>query len=169
MGRSADYSRQTCAVAATLDIVGEPWTLLIIRDAFRGLSRFEQWQDSLGLARNVLAARLKSLVARGVFEQHLYCERPKRYEYRLTAKGLELSPLIVHLMDWGARHIYGEDHQGVALVHSCGKPLAPQLICEHCEAPFELGSVTYRPHNLPSIRELYSRRFAAETQALKAD
>ena len=76
MGRTADYSRQSCSIAATLEVIGDPWTLLVIRDAFNGVSRFEQWQDRLGVARNVLAARLKSLVQHGVLEPRLYSERP---------------------------------------------------------------------------------------------
>ena len=68
MGRTADYSRQSCSIAATLEVIGDPWTLLVIRDAFNGVRRFEQWQERLGVARNVLAARLKTLVAHGVME-----------------------------------------------------------------------------------------------------
>ena len=159
MGRSADYSRQTCAVAAALDIVGEPWTLLIVRDAFKGVSRFEQWQDSLGLARNVLAARLKSLVAHGVFEQRLYCERPKRHEYVLTAKGEELRPLILHLMDWGARHVYRDDKPGVELLHTCGQPFAPRVSCAHCDALLMQGDTTHQKNPAAlSIRQLYMNR-----------
>ena len=83
MGRTADYSRQSCSIAATLEVIGDPWTLLVIRDAFHGVSRFEQWQERLGVARNVLAARLKSLVQHGVLEPRLYSERPPRNEYVL--------------------------------------------------------------------------------------
>lgn len=145
MGRSADYSRQSCAVAASLHIVGEPWTLLILRDAFRGLSRFEQWQDSLGMARNVLAARLKSLVAHGVLETRLYCERPKRQEYMLSAKGRELRPLIIHLMDWGARHVYGADKPQTELIHeACGKALTPVICCAACDARLARDGLTMR-------------------------
>jgi DNA-binding HxlR family transcriptional regulator len=90
MGRTADYTRERCAIAATMEIVGDPWTLLILRDAFRGVKRFEQFQERLGVARNVLAARLKSLVAHGVMEPRRYSERPPRQEYVLTAKGVAL-------------------------------------------------------------------------------
>ncbi len=145
MGRSADYSRQSCAVAASLHIIGEPWTLLILRDAFGGVSRFEQWQESLGMARNVLAARLKSLVAHGIFEPRLYCERPKRYEYVLTQKGFELRPIIFHLADWGTRHIYGGDTPTVEMVHgSCGHALTPVTHCAQCEARLNLGDVVLK-------------------------
>lgn len=107
MGRSANYTKQHCAVAATLDIIGKPWTLLIIRDAFRGVTRFDQWQESLGLARNVLAVRLRHLVNQGILQPRLYCVRPNRYEYLLTPMGEELRPIIDHMRVWGERHLSG--------------------------------------------------------------
>ncbi len=144
MGRSANYSRESCAVAACLDVIGEPWTLLIIRDAFGGVTRFEQWQERLGLARNVLASRLKSLTAEGVFEARQYCARPPRYEYVLTEKGEALRPLILHMMDWGTRHVYGEVNPGGEYVHThCGHTLTPATYCEHCNTPVK-GDFTYR-------------------------
>ena len=91
MGRTADYTNERCSIAATLEVVGDPWTLLILRDAFAGVKRFEQWQERLGVARNVLASRLKTLVAHGVMEAQRYSERPPRQEYVLTAKGLDLN------------------------------------------------------------------------------
>ena len=158
MGRSADYTRQNCAIAATLDIVGEPWTLLIIRDAFKGIARFEQWQLSLGMARNVLAARLKHLVAHGIFEARLYCDRPRRHEYVLTDKGHELRPVILHMMDWGKRNVYGEHGPSTDLIHTCGHELVPQTRCTHCQATLARGDLTVR-HNpdAPSIAQLYER------------
>ena len=105
MGRTADYSQQRCAIAATLEVVGDPWTLLILRDAFQGVRRFEQWQERLGVARNVLAARLKSLVGYGVMETRRYSERPPRHEYVLTAKGRDLSNVLLTMAEWGDRHV----------------------------------------------------------------
>ncbi len=165
MGRSADYSKQKCAIAASLDIIGEPWTLLIVRDAFRGVSRFEQWQDGLGLARNVLAARLKHLVAHGIFETQLYCERPKRYEYVLTHKGHELSAVIVHMMDWGQRHVYGEDKPEIALSHDvCGHALTPVTYCAECNAELGKGELKFSRNPAgKSLAEIQARHFTAET------
>ncbi|WP_031236492.1 winged helix-turn-helix transcriptional regulator [Asticcacaulis sp. AC460] len=158
MGRSADYSKQNCAIAATLDIVGEPWTLLIIRDAFKGIARFEQWQDSLGMARNVLAARLKHLVAHGIFEMRIYCDRPKRHEYLLTDKGHELRPMILHMLDWGKRNVYGEEVPATGLIHSCGHELHPVSHCAHCQEALKRGDVTEKLNpDAPSIGELYER------------
>lgn len=158
MGRSADYSRQRCAVAASLDIVGEPWTLLIIRDAFRGIARFEQWQDHLGLARNVLAARLKHLVSHGVFEQKLYCERPRRFEYVLTDKGRELRPLLLHLASWGARHVYDGEKPAEELVHdACGHVIEPVTHCGHCKGVVSPDDVELLRHSdARSLGEIYS-------------
>lgn len=158
MGRSADYSRQRCAIAASLDIIGEPWTLLIIRDAFRGTARFEQWQEGLGLARNVLAARLKHLVAHGIFEQKLYCERPRRFEYVLTEKGRELRPLLLHMSNWGTRHVYGGERPETELIHAiCGHVIEPVTHCQHCEAEVSVDDVDVRQNaDAPSLGELYA-------------
>ena len=101
-----DYEGQEpCSVAATLEIVGERWTWLIIRDAFLGLTTFAEFHASLGIARNVLAVRLNRLVEDGVFERRLYSERPERYEYRLTEKGLDLFTALNALRQWGDEHL----------------------------------------------------------------
>jgi len=133
MGRTADYTKERCSIAATLEVVGDPWTLLILRDAFAGVRRFEQWQDRLGVARNVLAARLKTLVAHGVMEAQRYSERPPRQEYVLTQKGLDLSPVLLTMADWGDRHVYGVGNGAVHFVHkACGHQFHPRLACEAC-------------------------------------
>jgi DNA-binding HxlR family transcriptional regulator len=132
MGRTADYSQQTCGIAGTLEIVGDPWTLLILRDAFRGVRRFEQWQERLGVARNVLAARLKTLVAHGVMEPRQYSARPPRNEYVLTAKGQDLRPVLLTMAAWGNRHVY-KGEAPVQFIHDhCGQPFVPRLVCDHC-------------------------------------
>jgi DNA-binding HxlR family transcriptional regulator len=97
--------QESCSVARTLEIVGERWTFLIIRDAFLGLSRFAEFQESLGIARNVLTARLNRLVAEGIFERVPYTERPPRYEYRLTEKGRDLFTALNALRQWGDRYL----------------------------------------------------------------
>ena len=90
-----------CSIARTLDVVGEWWTPLILRDAFRGTRRFDDFHASLGMARSVLTARLRKLTDQGILERHRYSEHPPRYEYRLTEKGLALFPVIAALMQWG--------------------------------------------------------------------
>jgi DNA-binding HxlR family transcriptional regulator len=100
-----DYEGQNCSIARTLEIVGERWTLLIIRDVFLGLRRFDQLQESLGVARNVLTDRLNRLVEQGILERVPYSERPPRYEYRLTDKGCELNVALTALRQWGDHHL----------------------------------------------------------------
>jgi DNA-binding HxlR family transcriptional regulator len=100
-----DYEGQNCSIARALEVVGERWTLLIIRDALLGLRRFEQFQESLGIARNVLADRLGRLVEEGILERVLYSERPERYEYRLTHKGRDLNIALTSLMQWGDAYL----------------------------------------------------------------
>ncbi len=163
MGRTADYSRQSCTIAATLEVIGDPWTLLVIRDAFTGVSRFEQWQERLGLARNVLAARLKSLVQHGVLEPRLYSERPPRNEYVLTAKGKDLYAVLVTLHAWGDKHVYGGSTSGVDMIHkTCGHSLTPRIACAHCEEivkPREIELV--RSDNRPTVGDVMPKDEAA--------
>ena len=100
-----DYEDQNCSIARALEIVGERWTLLIVRDAFLGLSRFDEFQQSLGIARNVLTDRLNRLVDEGILERTRYSEHPPRYEYRLTAKGNELRLALAGLRQWGDKYL----------------------------------------------------------------
>jgi DNA-binding HxlR family transcriptional regulator len=100
-----DYDGQNCSIARALEIVGERWTLLIIRDAFLGLRRFDQFQQSLGIARNVLTDRLGRLVEAGILERVRYSERPERYEYRLTPKGRDLAVTLAGLRQWGDKYL----------------------------------------------------------------
>jgi DNA-binding HxlR family transcriptional regulator len=100
-----DYEGQNCSIARTLEIVGERWTLLIVRDAFLGLRRFDEFQESLGIARNVLTDRLNRLVEEGILEKVRYSERPERFEYRLTRKGRDLDIALAGLRQWGDKHV----------------------------------------------------------------
>ena len=100
-----DYEGQDCSIARALEVVGERWTLLILRDAFLGLSRFDEFQESLGIARNVLTDRLNRLVDEGILERVRYQERPERHEYRLTRKGRELNVALAALRQWGDAHL----------------------------------------------------------------
>ena len=100
-----DYEGQNCSIARALEVVGERWTLLIVRDAFLGLRRFEEFQESLGIARNVLTERLNRLVEEGILERVRYSERPERFEYRLTNKGRDLNVSLVGLRQWGDKYL----------------------------------------------------------------
>ena len=97
-----------CSVARTLSIIGDRWTLLVLRDAFLRTRRFEDFQRQLGVTRHLLADRLRKLVAAGILEKVRYQEKPTRYEYRLTEKGLELHPVIVSMLRWGDRWMADE-------------------------------------------------------------
>jgi DNA-binding HxlR family transcriptional regulator len=99
-----DYEGQNCSIARALEVVGERWTLLIVRDAFLGLRRFDEFQANLGIARNVLTDRLNRLVAEGILERVPYSRRPERFEYRLTPKGRELSVALAGLRQWGDKY-----------------------------------------------------------------
>src|SRR5271155_5011930 len=100
----SDYRGQTCRIAAALEVVGERWSLLIVREVLLGAKRFEEMQQDLGIARNVLQSRLTRLVEEGVLERSFYRDHPPRHEYLLTEKGLDLWPTIVALMQWGDGH-----------------------------------------------------------------
>ena len=100
-----DYDGQNCSIARALEIVGERWTLLIIRDASLGRRRFDEFQESLGISRNVLAERLARLVDEGILERVLYQEHPPRYEYRLTQKGSDLRIALTALRQWGDTYV----------------------------------------------------------------
>lgn len=100
-----DYEGQDCSIARALEIVGERWTLLIIRDVFLGLRRFDQFHESLGIARNVLTERLNRLVEAGILDRVPYSERPERYEYQLTAKGRDLAVTLAGLRQWGDKYL----------------------------------------------------------------
>jgi DNA-binding HxlR family transcriptional regulator len=99
------YDGQVCSIASTLEVVGDRWTLLIVRDVALGLHRFDDLLDNLGVASNVLTDRLSRLVADGILERVRYSERPPRFEYRLTKKGRELGVALLALMQWGDRHL----------------------------------------------------------------
>jgi DNA-binding HxlR family transcriptional regulator len=134
-----------CSVARTLDVVGERWSMLIIRDAFLGVTRFDDFQSRSGISRNILADRLDQLVARGVFERRPYQEHPVRYDYVLTDKGRDLWPVITTLRQWGDRWEAPGGRPVLAEHRACGHPLGAALTCEHCGEPLDRGSVTLRP------------------------
>ena len=108
-----DIDKQTCSVARALSVVGERWTMLIIRDAFLGTRRFEEFQKRLGIARNILTARLKNLCANEILDRVPVKEGAKRHEYILTRKGKDMMPLLVSLTQWGDKWVFGEGKEPV--------------------------------------------------------
>jgi len=126
------------AVELAVDVfLSDRWTFLILREAFFGVRRYGQMQRNLGIARNVLADRLRQLVANGMLERVRYRTDPDWYEYQLTERTLDVYPVIVGLMRWAERHLATEaDADALELIHrSCGKPAAPYLACSHCHQP----------------------------------
>jgi DNA-binding HxlR family transcriptional regulator len=141
-----DYRDLNCSMARTLELIGERWTILVLRDVFLGVRRFEALQRNLGLARNVLAARLDRLVSEGVLEKTLYQERPPRHEYRLTEKGLDLWPVLVELLRWGDRHAAPAAGPPVLLRHrNCGGLMDEWRICENCGKPLGPRDIRAEP------------------------
>jgi DNA-binding HxlR family transcriptional regulator len=138
-----DYEGQYCGIAKALELIGERWTILIVRDAFLGRTRFEEFQQSLGIARNVLTDRLNRLVEEGVFERVAYSEQPLRHEYRLTPMGRELNVALSALREWGERHFL--ERPPVRLRTREGKrPVVAALV--------QKGTPTLKPHEVELVR-----------------
>jgi DNA-binding HxlR family transcriptional regulator len=128
------YADQNCSIARALELVGERWTLMVLRDVFLGVRRFDAMQRDLGVARNVLSARLERLVGEGILAKVPYSERPLRYEYRLTDKGLDLWPIVVELLRWGDRYAAPEGPPIVLRHRECGGELGDRRVCARCGA-----------------------------------
>jgi DNA-binding HxlR family transcriptional regulator len=125
---SRDYNGQNCSIAGALELVGERWTLLIIRDAFLGLSRFDEFRESLGISRNVLTDRLNRLVEEGIFEAVPYGERSDRFDYVLTEKGSDLHIALVGLRQWGDKYLSDKRPPTIARRKSDHKRLVAALV-----------------------------------------
>lgn len=135
------FSEMDCSVAQCLEVVGEWWTMLIVRDAFLGVTRFDVFQERLGIARNVLQLRLTRLVESGVLERVAYSEHPPRYDYRLTAKGLDLWPVVNAMRQWGDQYA-APSGPPINLVHrSCGHEVTANLVCSECGGPMSSRNV----------------------------
>jgi len=135
------FAEMDCSVAQCLEVIGEWWTMLIIRDAFFGVTRFDQFQERLGIARNVLQQRLEHLIDFGVMERRPYSEHPPRYDYRLTTKGRDLWPVLNAMRQWGDQYA-APDGPPITLVHkNCGSSVHAELVCSECAEPIDARSV----------------------------
>jgi DNA-binding HxlR family transcriptional regulator len=144
MAERTSYKDFACSTAQALEIVGEWWTLLIVRDAFFGVRRFEDFQRRLGVSRSILTNRLHRLVEEGVLTTRQYEARPPRVEYLLTKKGADLFPVLVALQQWGDRHASAK--APVVLRHrACGKLSRPHLVCSACGEKVEAEDVIAQP------------------------
>jgi DNA-binding HxlR family transcriptional regulator len=139
------YDNQVCSIARALETVGDRWTMLVIRDAFLGIRRFEDFQSDLGIARNVLTDRLTRLVDDGILERRRYRERPERYEYRLTEKGIDLWPAMVSLMKWGDRYAAPHGPPTLILHRYCGGEVDERFRCSKCGADVDARSAEATP------------------------
>ncbi|RUW99663.1 MULTISPECIES: helix-turn-helix domain-containing protein [unclassified Mesorhizobium] len=128
MVAKTSFETRPCPIARSLDDVGEWWSILLLRDAFQGLTRFDQFQKSLAIAPNILTRRLNSLVERGLFEKRVYCERPLRHEYVLTAKARDFRPVLLSLLAWGNKHLAPEGPSLVVVDKTDGRWAEPVLV-----------------------------------------
>jgi DNA-binding HxlR family transcriptional regulator len=141
MATSAPTPR-TCSVARSLEIVGEKWALLAVREVFLGNRRFEEMVANTGAPRDTLTSRLRTLVAEGILERRRYTDHPPRDEYVPTAAGRDLYPVILSLMQWGDRHRPLESGPPMVLDHACGHRLEHRWDCRHCGAEIDPRDVT---------------------------
>ena len=136
----------TCSVARTLSVVGDRWTMLILRDIFLGIRRFDAIQQDLRLTPHRLSDRLRKLVRDGILRRVVYEKRPRRFEYQLTEKGFDLYPLMATMIEWGDRWMAGREGVPVELVHRpCGHTIKPELICPDCKSKIEAREMSARP------------------------
>jgi DNA-binding HxlR family transcriptional regulator len=129
---TAPAQPRICSIARTLEIVGEKWALLAVREIFLGDRRFDEMVKRTGAPRDTLAARLRTLVSAGILERRPYCEHPARFEYFLTEAGLDLYPVITSLRSWGDKYLAGDDGPPLVVEHKCGHELAARLVCTAC-------------------------------------
>ena len=156
--------QEQCSVARTVAVIGDRWSLLILRDCFLRVRRFEEFQSRLGVTRHVLADRLKKLVRFGVLRRSPYQENPTRYEYILTQKGLDLYPVVMAIVHWGDTHMV--DERGRPLLHEhkrCGKMFDPVLVCSECGEPIIAKEV--HVHAGPGAAEGAAEELAAHEAA----
>jgi DNA-binding HxlR family transcriptional regulator len=133
------------AVKSALDVLGDRWTFLVLREAFFGVRRYGYFQRNLGIGRNVLASRLAALVEHGLLERVRYRTDPDWYEYQLTAAGLDLFPAILTIKTWADRHLLDPEAPKLSIRHrTCGAELTPVVVCESCGEPISAADVEYQ-------------------------
>ena len=170
-----ELEEEPCSVARTIGVIGDRWTLLILRECFLRTRRFEGFQSALGITRHLLAERLKKLVRTGILRRIPYQETPKRHEYILTQKGLDLYPIVMAIVHWGDVYMAGK--KGRPLLHThdlCGKDFDPVMVCSECGEPLSPKQVRVRPGpsaksprhlpldtDLPSARRIMKEKAAS--------
>ncbi|GIG93000.1 winged helix-turn-helix transcriptional regulator [Plantactinospora endophytica] len=140
------FGDMACSIARTMEVAGEPWSPLIIRDVWSGIHRFDELRSDLGISRKILTERLKWLVGQGILEQRAYSERPPRHEYVLTRKGLEFCDVLLAINAWGDRWTAGDAGPPNLLRHrACGRHTSAELRCVECGQPLHAGDVDIEP------------------------
>jgi len=143
--KRTSFARWPCSIARTVDLVGDGWTSLVLREAFYGTTRFDDFERVLGIGRNVLSERLRRLVDEGLLERKAYQQNPPRYDYVLTAKGREFFPILAAMMAWGDRWLAPSDGPPALLRHrTCGHDMHAEVVCSECREPLELDDVQPR-------------------------
>lgn len=143
-----DWSSENCSVARTLDLIGEKWTLVVLREVFQGIRRFEDMRVRTGIPRQVLSTRLARLVADGILRRQSYREpgQRERQEYRLTGKGIDLHPVLLSLMTWGDRYLADPDGPSLELYHrDCGGSVHLEMRCSDGHGQLTARDVRPRP------------------------
>ena len=139
------FADMHCSVAQCLEVVGEWWSMLVVRDVFLGVTRFDDFHERLGISRNVLNQRLNHLVEAGVLEKVPYSEHPPRYDYRLTDKGHDLWPVLTAMRQWGDRYAAPEGPPLQVTHNSCGEVTEAVMVCSACGEPIGAGEVRAAP------------------------
>ncbi|HVL88909.1 MAG TPA: helix-turn-helix domain-containing protein [Actinomycetota bacterium] len=145
MGRT-DFGAMNCSIARTLDVVGERWALLVLRESFFGTRRFEDFLQRLGIARNVLSDRLDRLVQAGIMRKERYQDRPERFEYRLTEKGIALNDVVLAIKAWGDRWTDSAGNPPTVVRHlDCGQTFEAVPVCSECGGRVHARNVRAEP------------------------
>jgi DNA-binding HxlR family transcriptional regulator len=148
--KRTSFARWPCSIARTVDLIGDGWTPMVLREAFYGTTRFDEFERVLGIGRNVLSQRLSRLVEEGLLGREAYQQNPPRYDYVLTAKGRELFPVLAAMMAWGDRWMTSDDGPPVLLRHTtCGHDAHAEVVCSDCGEELELDDVV--PHLGPGF------------------
>lgn len=161
---------RNCSVGRTVDIIGDGWSFMILRECYFGVRRFKDFQSILGLPRGTLAARLAALTEQGLLRQVQYSERPVRYEYRLTAMGFDLYPVMLAMLAFGDKWLYPGEQPPLRLFHRCGQECHPIVACSHCGREIDPARVRYRPGpgaGRSPVSRLNKSRRAADPTALE--
>ncbi|MFC8247008.1 winged helix-turn-helix transcriptional regulator [Streptomyces chartreusis] len=142
---AATKDPRPCSIADALALVGEKYSLLVLREVCLGNGRFDQLVRNIGAPRDILATRLRRLVDAGILTKRVYSERPQRFEYRPTQAGLELEPVLMTLMAWGDRHLRHDEDRPMVIEHVCGNELVPVVTCRACGDPVHHEDLTAHP------------------------